>query len=252
MEYRDMNKILKNGYGMLLAYDQGFEHGPTDFNEKSANPAWIMDIADSGYFTGVICQKGIAARYYDKTVRKVPLIIKLNGKTNYHKDEEPVALQNCSVEEAKQLGAVAVGYTIYMGSEHEQEMIQEFANIEKEAHAKNLLVIAWIYPRGKHISDDVDKDVLAYAARLGLELNADAIKIKYSGDPETFKWVVQNAGTTKVFVAGGPKTDTTFQLLEIAREIKETGAVGFGIGRNIWQAKDPLAIAKQLAEIIYA
>lgn len=247
----DINKILKNGRGMLLAYDHGFEHGPTDFDEKSADPKWIMDIADSGYFTGVVCQKGIAAKYYDKSVRKVPLIIKLNGKTALHKDEEPISLQNCSVEEAKSLGAVGIGYTIYLGSEHEQEMIQEFGRIEKEAHSKGLIVIGWIYPRGKHVNNDTDKDILAYAARLGLELNADAVKIKYTGDPKTFKWVVENAGKTKVFVVGGPKTDTIFQLIDNAKEIIESGAVGFAIGRNIWQAKDPVSVARRLADVIY-
>ena len=163
-----------------------------------------------------------------------------------------MSLQNCSVEEAKLLGAVGVGYTIYLGSEHEQKMITEFGNIEKEAHAKGLVVVAWMYPRGEHITDDTSKDVLAYAARIGLELGADAIKIKYTGDPESYKWVVKCAGKAKIFVVGGPKTDTIFQLLETAKEIKDTGAVGFAIGRNIWQAKDPLETARRLADVIYA
>ena len=251
MPQADINVILRNGHGMILAYDHGFEHGPTDFDEKSVDPAWVMDIADSGYFTAVACQKGIAERYYDKTVRKVPLLIKLNGKTAFHKDEEPVALQNCSVEEAKLLGAVGVGYTIYLGSDYEQEMIKEFGNIEKEAHSKGLVLVAWMYPRGKHIENDTDKDILAYAARMSLELGADGVKIKYTGDPESYKWVVKCAGTTKVFVVGGPRTDTIFQLLETAKEIKDTGAVGFAIGRNIWQAKDPIGTAKSLANVIY-
>lgn len=124
MEPVDINKLLKNGRGILLAYDHGFEHGPVDFDEKSVDPVWVMDIADSGYFTGVVCQKGIAAKYYDKNVRKVPLILKLNGQTSFHKDEEPISLQNCTVDEAVSLGAVGVGYTIFVGSDHEQEMIK--------------------------------------------------------------------------------------------------------------------------------
>lgn len=236
---------------MLLAYDHGFEHGPTDFDEKSADPNYIMDIADSGHFTGVVCQKGIASKYYDKTVRKVPLIVKLNGKTSFHKDEEPVSLQNCTVEEAKALGAVGVGYTIYLGSEHEQTMIKEFSEIEKDAHSKGLIVISWMYPRGAHVPVDIDPDVLAYGARLGLELNADAIKIKYSGDVKSFKWVVKNAGKAKVFVVGGPKTDNIFQLLGTAKEVLDAGAVGLAIGRNVWQSKNPKDTARQLGDIIY-
>ena len=46
---------------MLLAYDQGMEHGPVDFNEKSVDPNYIMKIAQNGNFTGVVFQEGIAA-----------------------------------------------------------------------------------------------------------------------------------------------------------------------------------------------
>lgn len=235
-----------------MAYDHGFEHGPVDFDERSIDPSWIMEIAESGHFTGVVCQKGIASRYYSKGKNKVPLIVKLNGKTAFHKDEEPVSLQNCTVEEAVALGGVGVGYTIYVGSEHEQEMIKEFSNIEREAHEKGLAVIGWMYPRGKHITLDTDPDTLAYAARLGLELNADAVKIKYTGDIESFKKVVAAAGNAKVFVVGGPKTETEEELYQTTKEILEAGAVGLAVGRNIWQAENPLEVAQKLAELIYS
>ena len=64
----DTSIIGKNGKAMLLAYDQGFEHGPTDFDEKSIDPSYIMDIARSGLFTGVIFQEGVAAKYYANIV----------------------------------------------------------------------------------------------------------------------------------------------------------------------------------------
>lgn len=248
-----LDSILKNGRGMLLAYDHGFEHGTIEFDEKSGDPQFIMELANSGHFTGVICQKGIAARYYDRSKHRVPLILKLNGKTNYHHDEgeEPVSLQNCTVDEAIELGATAVGYTIFVGSDRENEMIQEFSKIEKEAHEKGLIVMGWMYPRGHHIKNDTDTETLEYAARLGLELNCDAIKIKYTGDAESFRRVVEVAGNTKVFVVGGPKTETEQELEETAKEIIEAGAVGLAVGRNIWQAENPLEIAEKLGKIFY-
>ncbi|MBI2310410.1 aldolase, partial [Candidatus Collierbacteria bacterium] len=60
----DTGIIERNGKAMLLAYDQGFEHGPVDFDEKSVDPNYILDIARSGLFTGVIFQEGVAAKYY--------------------------------------------------------------------------------------------------------------------------------------------------------------------------------------------
>lgn len=249
MNTASLEPILRNGRGMLLAYDHGFEHGPIEFDEQSADPAWIMDIADSGHFTGVVCQKGVAARYYSG--HKVPLIVKLNGKTGFHAGEEPVSVQNCTVDEAIELGAVGVGYTIYVGSERENEMLREFSEIEREAHEKGLIVMGWMYPRGKNVKSDTDPETLAYAARLGLELNADAVKIKYSGDAESYKRIVQAAADTKIFVVGGPKTDDIDGLLKTAKEIVEAGAVGLAIGRNIWQAEKPLEVAEKLSKIIY-
>jgi class I fructose-bisphosphate aldolase len=101
-----MNSFLRNGKGMLLAYDQGFEHGPSaDFNDKNIDPAYIMDIAEKGDFTGVVLHKGLAEKYYNG---KVPLIVKLNGKTSLPKGE-PISTMVCSVEEAIRLGAKGVG-----------------------------------------------------------------------------------------------------------------------------------------------
>lgn len=242
--------ITRGGRGMLLAYDHGFEHGPADFDDRSIDPAWIMEIADSGHFTGVVLQKGIASKYYDKTKHKVPLIVKLNGKTSYHKDEEPLSLQNCTVAEAIKLGAKAVGYTVYVGSEHEQDQIQEFSRLESEAHGKGLIVLGWMYPRGKHVKDDTNKDTLAYAARLGQELNADYVKIKYSGNVASYKWVVKAAGKTKVFVVGG-SVKSEQELIQNTHDILEAGAIGWAIGRNIWSADDPIGLAKKIAEVIY-
>src|SRR3989344_1303348 len=135
---------------MLLAYEQGFEQGPTDFNDKNVDPNYITDIARrTGVYTGIVFQEGLAEKYYTKDLP--PLVIKLNGKTSFHKGEEPLSLQLCTVDKADSLGATAVGYTIYVGSEHEEEMIKEFSRIEDEAHAKNLMVVVWMYPRGKHV-----------------------------------------------------------------------------------------------------
>ena len=246
-----MDKITHNKRGLLLAYDHGFEHGPSDFDDRSIDPEWIMQIADSGYFTGVILQKGIASKYYDKKNNNAPLIIKLNGKTSYHKNEEPLSLQNCSVQEAIALGASAVGYTIYVGSEHEQKQIQEFSKIEEEAHGKGLAVLGWMYPRGQHIKSDTDKEVLAYAARLGEELNCDAVKIKYTGDPKSYAWVVKAAGKTKVFVVGGGEELSAKALLRRTQEILRAGAIGWAVGRRIWQAPDPVGLAKKIAGGLY-
>ncbi len=247
----DLSKITKNGKALFLAYDQGFEHGPVDFNQTNVDPLKVLAIADSGYFTGVILQKGIAEMYYAGGHFKVPLIAKLNGKTNLVKDEDPYSPQVCSVKEALLYGAKAVGYTIYIGSEHETKMIEEFGKIEQEAEEAGIPVIAWMYPRGRNVPDENDPKVIAYAARVGLELGADIVKVRYTGDIASFKWVVQSAGKTKVVMMGGSKEPEEV-FLQKTKEALEAGAIGLAVGRNVWQASDPLTIAKKISEIIWS
>ncbi|MBI2008100.1 hypothetical protein HYS82_00385 [Candidatus Amesbacteria bacterium] len=253
----DVGRLMRNGRGFLLAYDHGFEHGPVDFDPaagsgQAIDPQYVFDIAErSGFFTGIAVQKGIAEKYY-RLEYKTPLVVKLNGKTAYHKGEELFSPQNCSVEEAVGLGAAGVGYTIYVGSEREGESMAEFSRIQEEAHAKGLPVIMWAYPRGKHIGEaEQSKENLAYAARLALELGADVVKVGYTGNVESMKWVVQSAGKVKVLVVGGGKSDEA-DVLQKTREILETGAAGWAMGRNIWQSSDPVGLAKKIGEILYA
>jgi len=247
-----LDKITRNGRGFLLAYDQGLEHGPTDFNDENVDPQYVFDIArDAGVFTCMAVQKGIAEKYPSTGSGQVPLIIKLNGKTAYHKGEEPFSPQNCTVEEAIKFGAMGVGYTIYVGSERENESIEEFSRIQKEAHEAGLPVILWAYPRGKHIGEaEHSKENVAYAARIALELGADMVKLPYTGDVESMKWVVKSAGKVKVLVVGGSKTEEATFLAK-TREILEAGAVGWAVGRNVWQNEKPVEFAKKIAEILY-
>ena len=243
-----MEKFLTGGKSMLLAYDQGLEHGPSsDFNEKNVDPAYIMDIAAKGGFNGVVFQKGVAERFYDG---RVPLIVKLNGKSSLPKGE-PVSRQVCSVEYAVALGAKGVGYTIYLGSEHEPRMFREFGKIQEEAHERGIPAIAWVYPRGASVQNDTSKETVAYAARAGLELGADAVKIKYTGDPASFSWAVKAAAGVRVFMSGGPKAPTDDDFIRQVQGVIQAGGTGLAVGRNVWQNKDPLGMAEKLRKVIF-
>lgn len=243
-----MAPFLTEGRSMLLAYDQGLEHGPsTDFNDRNVDPAAIMDIAAKGEFNGVVFQKGVAERFYDG---RVPLIVKLNGKTSLPKGE-PVSRQVCSVEQAVSLGAKGVGYTIYLGSEFESKMFKEFGKIQEEAHEAGVPAIAWIYPRGASVQNDTSKEIVAYAARAGLELGADAVKIKYTGDPQTFSWAVKAAAGVRVFMSGGPKAPTDDDFLRQVKGVMEAGGTGVAVGRNVWQNADPIGMAEKLKKAVF-
>src|SRR5262245_57971046 len=74
---------LKNGTAMFLPYDQGLEHGPRDFfdNPASGDPKYILKLAVEGGFNGVAIQIGTAEKFFWDYAGEVPLILKLNGKT---------------------------------------------------------------------------------------------------------------------------------------------------------------------------
>ena len=269
-------RIMPDGRAMILAYDQGFEHGPRDFLEhpESANLEYVLDIAKRGRFTGIVLHAGLTEKY-EPEIRDsgVPLILKLNGTSELYTKEDPYSPQLYSLENALELGATAVGYTVYSGSKYEDEMQKEFSQIIREAHSRGIPVIGWMYPRGKSLFDrrsasktlkialeeqektnlpiDQTPSIVAYGARIGLELGADIVKVKYTGSPDSFRWVVQSAFPTKVVMSGGPITKTDDEFLSMVKDVLTAGAVGIAVGRNIWQRKDPLIISQKIHRIIF-
>jgi len=130
-------------------------------------------------------------------------------------------------------------------------MLAEFGAIVREAHKRDIPAIAWIYPRGAAIKNGIAPEIISYAARIGLEVGADAVKIKYTGDPKTFSWAVKSAGRAHVFMSGGPKTPIDDDFLRQVSGVMEAGATGLAVGRNVWQHPEPLKIAEQLKQIIF-
>ncbi|MCF7865980.1 hypothetical protein K9L67_05715 [Candidatus Woesearchaeota archaeon] len=243
------NNIFENGRTMILAYDQGFEHGPADFNMSNADPEKIFKIALNGGYSAFAVQAGIAEKYYKGKYRKVPLIVKLNAKDRFD-NHDPVSLQHTSVAYAKKIGAAGVGYTIYLGSSHEQRMFVEFGRICEEAKKLGLFTMCWMYPRGNKITNELSTETICYGSRIAMELGADIVKIKYNGDSAGMKWIVECAGKTKVVVAGGSKVNE-FEFLKNIHEAINSGAVGLAVGRNVWQDSDPLKLSANLRKVIF-
>jgi len=130
-------------------------------------------------------------------------------------------------------------------------MLEEFGQVEEEAHEEGLPAIAWIYPRGEAVKNDTAPEIVAYAARAGLEMGADAVKIKYTGATDSFRWAVRAAGLAKVFMSGGPKAPTDESFLTQVKGAMDAGATGLAVGRNVWQNAEPLRIAASLSDIIF-
>jgi class I fructose-bisphosphate aldolase len=251
---------------MFLPVDQGLEHGPRDFfpNPDSQDPEFELQLAEAGDFSAVVFQIGIAARYFGGYAGRVPLVVKLNGKTEVPSDDEALSPLIASVEDAVRLGADAVGYTLYVGSPSQDRDFVQFAQVRREAEHLGMPVIVWSYPRGKYINakgGQLTPWAIEYAARVAMELGADMVKVnlpepnpeKDQLTPAPYKTInfeeeeavrraVDAAGRTPVLVSGGSRVDEE-DVLHKARLSIRAGATGLIFGRNVWQRPRVEALA---------
>lgn len=245
-----MSRLVKNGKVLLLAMDQGVEHGPKDFNDTNIDPDYVFDIAAKGGFTGFAVHKGLAYKYMHNYAGKVPLVLKLNGRTNIVPKDEIYSSPVATVKEAVALGADAIGYTLYVGSPSEARMFHEFGMIAAECKEYGMPSIVWAYPRGKHTKDEKSTESVGYAARCALELGADVVKVNYTGSVDSFRPVVRAAQKCMVISSGGDKlSDDDF--IKKAQEVMSAGAVGFAVGRNVWQNEKPYEITERLKKVVF-
>lgn len=264
-----------NGTLLLLPIDQGLEHGPRDFfvNPEAADPDFQLRVALEGGYSGIVFQVGIAEKYMSRYAGKVPLVLKLNGKTEIPSDKTPLSPQIASVEDAVRLGADAVGYTLYIGSPRQEEDFIQFSQIREECERYQMPIIVWAYPRGEAIEAKGGKESLYaidYAARVASELGADIVKINvpkihpekdqmapkpYNSlqitQEEAVRRVVASAGRCLVLFSGGEKEGDA-DLIHKARMAMEAGATGLIFGRNIWQRpyQEALAMSSQIREMM--
>jgi class I fructose-bisphosphate aldolase len=247
----DDTPLCRDGKVLILAYDHGLEHGPVDFEgvPESADPERTFEAATHPAVTSVAVQKGIAEAYYPSYEGDVDLLAKLNGTSNLWMGE-PDSAVNCSVEYAAELGASSVGFTVYGGSNHEIEMVEEFREAQEAAREHGMPVVMWSYPRGQGLKNDTKPSTISYAARLALELGADVAKVKHPGSREAMEDAVRMAGRTKVVMSGGSKTsDRAF--LESVKQTIDAGGKGLAVGRNVWQRENPKRILDALEAVIF-
>ena len=247
----DDTPLCRDGKVLILAYDHGLEHGPVDFEgvPESADPERTFEAATHPAVTSVAVQKGIAEAYYPSYADDTDLLLKLNGTSNLWMGE-PDSAVNCSVEHAAEIGASSVGFTVYGGSNHEIEMVEEFRDAQEAAREHDLPVVMWSYPRGQGLKNDTNPSTISYAARLALELGADVAKVKHPGSQAAMEDAVRMAGKTKVVMSGGSKT-TDRAFLESVKQTIDAGGKGLAVGRNVWQRENPKRILDALEAVIF-
>jgi predicted phospho-2-dehydro-3-deoxyheptonate aldolase len=240
---RRLKRIFLNGKTVIIPMDHGVTSGPI---KGLTNMQDIVDKLVLGGANGIVVHKGIA-----KTIdtKGLGLIIHLSASTKYSLNPNRKVIV-CSIEEAIRLGADAISVHINVGDEKEPEMLESLGKIADECDRFGMPLLAMMYPRGAKVSNEHDFEAVAHAARLGAELGADIIKTNYTGSVETFKKVVESC-PVPVVVAGGPKAETTREVLQMVYDSLKAGGAGVSIGRNVFQHENPSAMTKALVAIVH-
>ena len=256
-------RLAGTGKLVILPVDQGFEHGPARsfaVNPAGYDPNYHFEVAIQAGCNAYAAPLGFIEAAAARHAGEIPLILKMNNHDVLHDEKDPIPAVTASVKDALRLGCVAIGFTIYPGSAHAQEMYSQLRAAAEEAKQNGLAVVVWSYPRGTSLSKEGETalDVAAYAAQIAAQLGAHVIKVKLPSDhlelaeakkvyekvgipratlAERVRHVVQSAfdGRRIVIFSGGAKKDKDEDVFNEARAIRDGGGFGSIIGRNSFQ-----------------
>lgn len=250
--YIDNYMAATRGSGrlMLFACDQKIEHLNDDFYGEGihiddADPEHLFRIGSQGLCGVLAGQRGLIASYA-ADYPDINYLVKMNSKTHLVKTEQddpysPQLYDMQAIAELRENGVnvVGIGYTIYIGSEYESQMMAEAGQLIAEAHSLGMLVVLWMYPRGKAVANEKDAHLIAGAAGTAAVLGADFVKVNPpKGDApsaELLKEAAWASGRTGLVCAGGSTVDAQTFLAQLYDQIHVGGAVGNATGRNIHQ-----------------
>ncbi len=183
-------RLSKTGYLSLLPVDQGVEHSAgASFapNPIYFDPENIIKLAIEGGCNGVASTLGVLGSVARKYAHKIPFVLKINHNELLTYPNTYDQILFASVDQAFDMGAVAVGATIYYGSEDSDRQIQEITDAFEYAHSLGLVTILWAYLRNSAFKTEkkdyhVATDLTGQANHLAATIQADIVKQK---QPET-------------------------------------------------------------------
>ncbi|HHY46787.1 MAG TPA: fructose-bisphosphate aldolase [Firmicutes bacterium] len=241
---RLMNKT--SGHLLAIALDHAVGWGVIEGIERIQE---TLDIVAGAEPDAITIQKGIAEKCMAKWAGRQPFILKCTSFAPFYPGYDGYM---GSVEEAVRLGADAVAVGVTVGGKDQPELLKNLALFTEKAALYGMPVVTHIYPKGELIpaNERYDYKHVAYAARAAAEVGVDIVKTFYTGDPGSYRKVIE-ACPAYVVVSGGPKLDRLEDVFKMTRDAMDAGAAGITYGRNVWQRKDAAAVIKALKAIIH-
>ncbi len=226
----DHGRLAGTGYVSILPVDQGIEHtAGASFapNPIYFDPESIVKLAVEGGCNAVASTLGVLGAVARKYAHKIPFIVKLNHNELLTYPTKYDQIMFADVRQAADLGAVAVGATIYFGSEESSRQIQEVSEAFHMAHELGMVCVLWCYLRNSAFKKDgtdyhTSADITSQANHLGVTIEADIIKQKQA---ET------NAGFTAINFAKTHKAVYSTLSSENPIDMTRYQVVGCYMGR---------------------
>lgn len=240
-----LNRIMKPATGrtVMLAVDHGYFLGPMTGLErigKTVDP--LLPFADSLMLTRGALRQCIDPRH------DVPIMLRVSGGTSIvSNDNGTSSLSNetltVSMDDALRLNASGVAVSIFVGTEHERQTLDNLAKLIDEGERCGMPVLA-VTAVGRDMVRDLR--YLGLACRIAAELGAHVVKTYYC---EGFEKLVEST-PVPVVIAGGKKIPEK-EALQLAWSAIRAGAAGVDMGRNIFQSAAPIAMIEAVHEIVH-
>jgi putative autoinducer-2 (AI-2) aldolase len=241
MKNRLSRLIQPDGKCFFLPIDHGYFQGPTSCLEKPGETIKpIIKYCDALFVTRGVLRSCIAAAF-DK-----PIILRVSGGTSMAGKNLANEGITTSLEEIIRLNASAVGISVFVGTEYEQQTLLNLAKLVNECENFGIPVMA-VTAVGKEL-EKRDARYLGLACRICAELGARVVKTYWC--EKDFDKVVQGC-PVPVVIAGGPKCESEKEVFAFVYDGMQKGAIGINLGRNVWQSPHPVAMAKALRAIIH-
>jgi len=211
--------------------------------------AHTVDLVAEGGANAVLGHIGLPLFGHRRHGKDIGMILHLSASMSLSPDPNNKVLIT-PVEDAIRMGADAVSVHINIGAETECNMLQSLGMTASRCREWGMPLLAMMYPRGKNINAENSAQYVKIAARAAAETGVDLVKTNYTGDIDSFRDVTKGC-PVPVLMAGGPRMETTEQILEMVYDSIEGGGSGVAIGRNVFQAEDPTKIVRAIAAIVH-
>ncbi len=236
-----------DGKALIVAMDHPATFG---MMEGMEDPGRVLRAIDAAGADAILTTYGVVTKFAED-IGSMGIVLRVDGGTSMLAKERSYSRLIYHIPDALRVGADAVGCMGMPGSVFEDKTLPYLPELVNEATDWNVPVMVEALPGGfENPAEWWTPENIGHACRICAELGADFIKTTYSGDPDSFKKIIDQL-YVPVVVLGGSKSKDPRDLLGNIKGAIDAGASGVAVGRNIWRYADPGKMTAAIGAIIH-